>query len=48
MMINNKETEYRNDMINKIYFYLEHLLSTLNKEYNIKPNIRKKQQLIYY
>lgn len=46
MMITNKEVEYRNDMINKIYFYLEHLLSILNKEYQINPNIRKKQQLL--
>jgi len=46
MMIDNKEIEYRNDMINKIYFYLEHLLSTLKKEYNITSNNRKKQQLL--
>lgn len=46
MMIKNKEIEYRNDMINKIYFYLEHFLSSLNKEYEIELNIRKKQQLL--
>jgi hypothetical protein len=46
MMIVNKEVEYRNDMITKIYFYFEHLLSSLNKEYEIELNIRKKQQLL--
>lgn len=46
MMIVNKEVEYRNDMVTKIYFHLEHLLSSLNKEYEIEPEIRKKQQLL--
>lgn len=46
MMIETKAIEYRNDMINKIYFYLEYLLSILNKEYEIEPNIRRKQQLL--
>lgn len=48
MIIVNKEVEYRTNLINQIYFAMEHLLSNLIKEYNIEggKDLRKKQQLL--
>lgn len=48
MIIINKEVEYRTNLINQIYFAMEHLLSNLIKEYNIEDgkSLRNKQKLL--